>query len=81
MTERKISYEQALALERGQAAARREAKKRAAQAPSPQTDDERVAFMRKFSTEALERRLKSRYASAADKVAMRMVLTERKEEQ
>jgi hypothetical protein len=79
MTERKISYEQALALERGQAAARREARRRASETPTLMTDEERVAFMRTFSTALLQRRMKSGYATAEDRAAIRVVLAERRD--
>jgi hypothetical protein len=74
MPKRKPTYEQALALEKGQAAAKRAAKERKAARPEAQGDDERVAFMRQFGTEALERRLASRHTPAADKRAIRAVL-------
>jgi hypothetical protein len=77
MNKRKPSYEQALALEQGQAAAKRAAKVRAAAAPAPLSDESRMAFMRTFSTEALERRVTSRHTPGHDKRAMRAVLAER----
>lgn len=77
---RKQTYEQALAAEKNLAKGRAINKARAEERTNlTQTDEERIAFMEKFSTATLERRLASRYAHAKDKEAIREALRRREE--
>ena len=75
--ERKISYEQSLALDAGRRKAIHAAKERAAARAPALSDDERVRFFRSFGSAVLEKRLASKRCPAADKRAIRVVLAER----